>query len=104
MRVAVAALTAAAVLCGGAFAAVGRDAAGLPVAAPARVVAARLHVRPHFRPSDRLTWPDRGKVTGAFGEMRAGHRHEGIDIPLPEGTPIRAAAPGRVVLREVQQG
>jgi murein DD-endopeptidase MepM/ murein hydrolase activator NlpD len=28
----------------------------------------------------------------------------GIDIPMPEGTPIRAAGSGTVVMREVQQG
>ena len=27
-----------------------------------------------------------------------------IDIPMPAGTPIRAAAPGRVILRAVEQG
>jgi murein DD-endopeptidase MepM/ murein hydrolase activator NlpD len=54
--------------------------------------------------SDDLRWPLHGKITGRFGELRAGHVHEGIDIPMPEGTPIRAAGDGKVVLREVQQG
>jgi murein DD-endopeptidase MepM/ murein hydrolase activator NlpD len=56
------------------------------------------------RASDRLHWPLHGKVTGAFGELRAGHVHEGIDIPMPEGAPIRAAGNGTVVMRELQDG
>jgi murein DD-endopeptidase MepM/ murein hydrolase activator NlpD len=92
-----------ATLCAGAFAAVGRDEPRLPVADELPVVPHRPPPQP-FRPSDRLAWPDRGKVTGRFGEQRGGHRHEGIDIPMPEGTPIRAAAPGRVILRERQAG
>jgi murein DD-endopeptidase MepM/ murein hydrolase activator NlpD len=55
-------------------------------------------------PSDDLYWPLHGKITGRFGELRAGHVHEGIDIPMPEGTPIRAAANGKVVMRENEQG
>jgi murein DD-endopeptidase MepM/ murein hydrolase activator NlpD len=54
--------------------------------------------------SDDLSWPLHGKVTGHFGEPRAGHPHEGIDIPMPAGTPIRAAGSGKVVMREVQDG
>jgi murein DD-endopeptidase MepM/ murein hydrolase activator NlpD len=57
-----------------------------------------------FRASDRLAWPLHGKVTSAFGELRAGHAHEGIDIPMPVGTPIRAAASGRVIVRGLEQG
>jgi murein DD-endopeptidase MepM/ murein hydrolase activator NlpD len=53
---------------------------------------------------DWLRWPLRGAVTGRFGEQRAGHRHEGIDIPKPVGTPIRAAGTGRVVMREWRDG
>ena len=55
-------------------------------------------------PSDDLTWPLHGAITGRFGEGRAGHRHEGIDIPMPAGTPIKAASGGRVVMREMESG
>jgi len=53
---------------------------------------------------DDLSWPLHGKVTGHFGELRAGHAHEGLDIPVPAGTPIRAASTGKVVMRELQDG
>ncbi|HOV79212.1 MAG TPA: M23 family metallopeptidase [Bacillota bacterium] len=45
---------------------------------------------------DLLSWPVVGAVTSPFG-IRDGKPHEGIDIAVEEGTPIRAAAPGRVV-------
>jgi murein DD-endopeptidase MepM/ murein hydrolase activator NlpD len=44
-----------------------------------------------------LIWPVSGPVVSPFG-MRWGQMHEGIDIAVPEGTPIRAAASGTVVL------
>jgi len=46
-----------------------------------------------------LAWPVRGQVTSAFG-IRDGVRHNGIDISVPEGTPIKAAESGRVVYVE----
>jgi murein DD-endopeptidase MepM/ murein hydrolase activator NlpD len=41
-------------------------------------------------------WPVNGPVTSGFG-MRWGRMHEGIDIGVVSGTPIHAAASGRVV-------
>lgn len=43
-----------------------------------------------------LSWPLIGTISSPFG-MRDGKPHEGIDIAVEEGTPIRATAPGRVV-------
>lgn len=34
---------------------------------------------------------------GAFGVQRKNHVHEGVDIYVPEGTPVFAVEPGRVV-------
>lgn len=44
-----------------------------------------------------LIWPVDGVLSSTFG-MRWGRMHEGIDIGAAEGTPIRAAANGTVVL------
>lgn len=44
-------------------------------------------------------WPVRGVVTAGFGQH--GRRfHSGIDISAPQGTPIRAARAGRVILSD----
>jgi murein DD-endopeptidase MepM/ murein hydrolase activator NlpD len=47
--------------------------------------------------SSGLIWPVSGAVVSGFGE-RWGSMHEGIDIAVPEMTPIRAAASGTVIL------
>jgi murein DD-endopeptidase MepM/ murein hydrolase activator NlpD len=43
-----------------------------------------------------LGWPVSGPVTSGFGS-RWGRMHEGIDIAVGEGTPVRAAAAGTVI-------
>ena len=43
-----------------------------------------------------LGWPVSGPVTSGFG-MRWGRMHEGIDIGVGVGTPVRAAAAGTVI-------
>jgi murein DD-endopeptidase MepM/ murein hydrolase activator NlpD len=42
-------------------------------------------------------WPVNGTLTSPFG-YRWGRMHEGIDISVPEGTPVRAAKAGTVVI------
>ncbi|OPZ71670.1 MAG: Murein DD-endopeptidase MepM [Firmicutes bacterium ADurb.Bin456] len=46
--------------------------------------------------ASQFSWPLVGAITSPFGP-RDGRLHEGIDIAAEEGTPIRAAAAGRVV-------
>jgi peptidoglycan DL-endopeptidase CwlO len=47
--------------------------------------------------SSGLIWPVNGPIVSGFG-MRWGSMHEGVDIAVPAGTPIRAAASGTVAL------
>ncbi|HWM08145.1 MAG TPA: peptidoglycan DD-metalloendopeptidase family protein [Solirubrobacteraceae bacterium] len=47
--------------------------------------------------SGALIWPANGSVSSPYG-MRWGRLHAGIDIPLPEGTPLRAADSGSVAI------
>ncbi|MGH2957920.1 MAG: murein hydrolase activator EnvC family protein [Solirubrobacterales bacterium] len=48
-------------------------------------------------------WPVNGSVTSGFG-MRWGRMHEGVDISVPSGTPIRAAKSGSIVLASAYGG
>jgi len=53
--------------------------------------------------SSGFIWPVNGVVTSGFG-WRWGRMHEGIDIAAPSGTPIRAAAAGRVIYTGYMSG
>jgi murein DD-endopeptidase MepM/ murein hydrolase activator NlpD len=50
-----------------------------------------------------LIWPVQGPITSPFG-WRWGRMHTGIDIGVPTGTPIHAAAAGRVIYCGWEEG
>jgi murein DD-endopeptidase MepM/ murein hydrolase activator NlpD len=66
-----------------------------------------LPAGPIRRGGGTLIWPVNGPITSPFCERRPWEAcHPGIDIGVPSGTPIRAAAAGRVSLlqSEAQSG
>lgn len=55
------------------------------------------------RAAAALAWPLKGVLYGRYG-VRAGRRHDGIDIAAPEGTIVSAAAAGTVIYAGEQAG
>ena len=53
--------------------------------------------------SGNLIWPVNGPVVSPFG-MRWGRLHAGIDIAVPNGTPVRASDSGTVIIAGVVGG
>lgn len=69
-----------------AAAAPSRDAAKVAAVAPADDIA-----------DGSFRWPVRGRVISGFGVKPGGDRNDGINIEVPEGTPIKAAEGGQVI-------
>ncbi len=68
----------------------------------ARIRRALATFTPANVPFPRLDWPVRGRISSPFGLRRFFNGqprkpHSGIDIAAPEGTPVRAPFPGRVI-------
>jgi murein DD-endopeptidase MepM/ murein hydrolase activator NlpD len=45
----------------------------------------------------KYRWPVRGQVIASYGANVNGNRNDGIDISVPQGTPIKAAENGVVI-------
>jgi murein DD-endopeptidase MepM/ murein hydrolase activator NlpD len=76
------------------------EAASAKIAEKLRVAQGNPAAGPIRQGSGQFIWPVNGPITGVFGEARPGHMHAGLDIAAGEGTPIRAADSGRVVLMQ----
>ncbi len=76
------------------------QAASAKIAEKLRVAQGNPSAGPIRQGSGQFVWPVSGPITGVFGEARPGHMHAGLDIAAGEGTPIRAADSGRVVLMQ----
>ena len=68
-----------------------------------RLVAARSIDTPRTDFAEGFVWPARGRISGIFGSQRIlngqpRQPHYGLDVAGPVGTPIWAAAGGRVTL------
>lgn len=45
----------------------------------------------------KMRWPVRGRVVSTYGKQSGSGRNDGIDIAVPEGTPVKAAENGVVI-------
>jgi murein DD-endopeptidase MepM/ murein hydrolase activator NlpD len=59
---------------------------------------------PPLAPESPLIWPLEGEILSGFGAVRGRRHHQGIDIAAPRGTPVRAAAAGRVIRSQWMRG
>jgi murein DD-endopeptidase MepM/ murein hydrolase activator NlpD len=69
----------------------------------ARIQAAQAETATAAPSAGGLVWPVNGPVTSGFG-MRWERMHTGIDIAVPTGTPVHAAAAGTVVYASWMSG
>lgn len=45
----------------------------------------------------KFRWPVRGRIISDFGAKPGGGRNEGVNLAVPEGTPVKAAGDGTVI-------
>ena len=84
----------------------GAATAGLQLASNRRLTSLSEWTRAADAPS---LWPVEGRLTSSFGERvdpfnGEGTFHSGIDISVPYGTPVHAAADGIVTFAEIMNG
>ncbi len=47
--------------------------------------------------SEKFRWPVRGRIISDFGTKPGGGKNEGVNLAVPEGTPVKAAGDGTVI-------
>ena len=47
--------------------------------------------------ADEFRWPVRGRVISEFGSKPDGQKNDGINLVVPEGTPVKASRDGEVI-------
>jgi murein DD-endopeptidase MepM/ murein hydrolase activator NlpD len=67
--------------------------------APATPPATQTAAAPAATPSGpvKFDWPLRGQIVAGFGPQAGGVQNDGINIAVPRGTPVKAAAAGNVL-------
>jgi lipoprotein NlpD len=71
-------------------------AVGVP-AKPAEAVPERVQGGPPPAARDRFVWPARGQLLRKFGDRQDSTKSKGVEIGLPKGTGVAAAAAGKVI-------
>jgi murein DD-endopeptidase MepM/ murein hydrolase activator NlpD len=67
-----------------------------PTRSPSRTLASTTPVATPSRLVGGFSWPVQGNIISSFGPGAAGVRNDGIQIAVPDGTPVHAAADGVV--------
>lgn len=67
-----------------------------PVAAPSSVASNAQLPTPEPLSGNSFRWPVKGHVISGFGTKADGGHNDGIDISVPQGTPVKAAENGVV--------
>ncbi len=72
-------------------------------AAQATLIASRFGLRGSLPPCPSFDWPVKGRLSSLYG-WRKGDFHYGLDIAIPHGSTIQAAAAGTVLETGTKQG
>lgn len=71
--------------------------AAKPATAPAAAPSSAASAAPATAAASRFAWPMAGKPRRGFTPRGQGNYHDGIDLPAPAGTAVRATAAGKVI-------